>query len=128
MLNIFRGQRPDITPAQAIGALFAAVGPVCVLVGVHLDPSQLDALDTLKFVGVGLFGADAAVRIGRNVADGRTQAAAMLAASTSSPGGEPTTDPTPILDDAVDQVADDELPSDAEELDSPPPAPGAPQA
>lgn len=126
MFGIFRGQRPDITPAQAIGAIFAAVGPALVLVGVHLDPTQVDALDQLKFVGLGLFGADAVVRVGRNVADGRTQAAAMTAAATAPAigSGEPAT----VLDDEVHRVADDALPSDAEEFDSPPPAPGAPEA
>jgi hypothetical protein len=118
VLNIFRGGRPDITPAQAIGALFAVIAPICVLAGVDLGAAQQDALEQLKLVGLGLFGADAAIRIGRNYADGKTQAAAHIAAAQSMPldPGDP-----PIEDLDADSVPDDELPPDEQEFAAPPP-------
>ena len=77
LLNVFRGPRPDITAAQVIGAIAAAVGPVCQLVGIGLSPDQLKAVDDLKVIGLGLIGADAALRIGRNMREGRVRAAAL---------------------------------------------------
>lgn len=77
LARIFGGHRPDITPAQVVGGAFASVGPVCVLLGVHLSKIQLGAVDDLKLIALGLIGADAAVRIGRNIKDGKVEAAAL---------------------------------------------------
>lgn len=57
---------PNITTAQIVGAIFGAAYPVITLLGFNLDPAQVDALQQLNVVAVGLFGADAAIRIGRN--------------------------------------------------------------
>lgn len=59
---------PNITTAQIIGAIFGAVYPVLTLIGVNLNPEQVNALQELNVVAVGLFGADAAIRVGRSVA------------------------------------------------------------
>lgn len=119
MLNIFRGPRPDITPAMVIAAIFAAAAPICLLIGVDLSSAQLDALEQLRLVAVALVGGDAAIRIGRNYADGKTQAAAHLAAAQAGP---PALEDPGVVDVEADQVADDELPDDEAEFASPPPA------
>lgn len=75
--KVFGGQMPDITPAQVIGAIAAAAGPVCRLAGIDLSAEQLGAIDDLKVIGLGLIGADAALRIGRNVKEGKVRAAAL---------------------------------------------------
>ena len=79
LFNVFGGKRPDITPAQVLGALAAAVGPACSLAGVDLSTAQLAAVDDLKIIGLGLIGADAVLRIGRNVKDGKVEAAGLVA-------------------------------------------------
>lgn len=58
---------PDITPAQIIGAVMAATYPLLTLIGVDLSPQQVNALDDLGKIAIGLFGADAAIRVGRNI-------------------------------------------------------------
>lgn len=59
---------PKITLPQIIGAVGAAVAPICLLAGVHLSPDQLNAVANLRDIGLGLFGADAIVRVARNYA------------------------------------------------------------
>ena len=128
--KIFGGNRPDITPAQVVGGAFAAVGPVCVLLGVHLSKVQLGAVDDLKLIALGLIGADAAVRIGRNLKDGKVEAAAL--SSTSTPpdttktvtGADTTT--TVSVDGrevagAVAAHVPEEAPLEVEEIESLPP-------
>lgn len=58
---------PDITLAQIVAAVLGAVYPILTLLGVDLSPEQRDALDQLILVALGLFGADAAIRVGRAV-------------------------------------------------------------
>jgi hypothetical protein len=58
---------PDFTPAQIVAAVFGAILPVLTLVGVELSPAQVAALDDLYKVALGLFAADAGIRIGRAV-------------------------------------------------------------
>lgn len=65
-MRLFKGIMPDITPAQAIAAVFGAVFPVLTLLGVDLSPVQRDAVEQLKYLALGLLGADAAVRVGRS--------------------------------------------------------------
>lgn len=64
---MFKGKMPDITPAQIIAAVFGALFPALTLIGVDLSAEQKDALEELKWLALGLFGADAAIRVGRNV-------------------------------------------------------------
>jgi len=124
MLSIFRGQRPDVTPAQAVALVVAGVPVVSNLLrafGVY-DPSpeQEKALgDAIQWGGitaVGLFAADAGVRAARNSADAKTYAAAV-----TSP-----TQPPDVVHDMpqpyeAETVSDNELPSDEEEFAAPPP-------
>ena len=94
MLNIFRGQRPDVTPAQVAAVLVAGVPAIATLLSAFgiadLTQDQQDALSqvlTWSAVLAGLLiGGDATLRTARNVVDGRRDAAAMLAGST---GGGP---------------------------------------
>lgn len=90
LLNTFGGKRPNITAAQWIGALAAGIGPALTLAGTNLSADQLAAVDDLKVVGLGLIGADAFLRIGRNIKDGRVEAAGLAAA------GEPPVGPTEV--------------------------------
>jgi hypothetical protein len=99
VLDTMRGKRPDITPAQIVAAVFGALGPVLVLLGVDLDPARDQALDQLKWIALGLFGADAAIRVGRNV-------------------GQSAGDDLAVEDPEVEAVSPDELPDDDEEFAS----------
>lgn len=67
MLKSLKGNMPDITPAQVVAAFFASLLPVLTLAGVDLSLEQIDALSDLKLVALGLVGADAAIRVGRNL-------------------------------------------------------------
>lgn len=87
MLNVFRGQRPDITPAMIAGILLAGIPIIANLLrafGVYdLSEEQQTALgDAVQWGAVSaaaIVGGDAAIRWGRNASDGRTQAAALSA-------------------------------------------------
>lgn len=104
MTNIFKGQRPDITPAQVIAAFFAAIYPLLTLFGVDLSAEQQDALSQLEVAAIGLFGADAAIRIGRNYAAGK-----QAAYDVDLPPDDLEDGPIPL--EVYDQ---DELPAQAE--------------
>lgn len=134
MRAIFSGHRPDITPAQAIGGAFAAIGPICVLVGLHLSKNQLGALDDLKLVALSVIGADAAVRIGRNLKDGKVEAAAISAptapadttTTVQGAGGDTTKVSTkPAESEHIEglpaEPPAEEAPLDVDEIESLPP-------
>jgi hypothetical protein len=105
MLNLFQGPRPSLTPAQLAGALVAAVpGLATLLTGfgvADVDAAQQHALTTsLTWAAVVaglLIGSDAVLRSARNLADAKTNAAAMSAGVSSPLAGE---------DDLVDAEAD----------------------
>jgi hypothetical protein len=85
--SIFRGQRPDLTPAQVVGVLVAGVPVIANLLrafGVYdAGPEQQQALqETMTWGSVVaglLFASDAGVRAARNAADSRREAAALAA-------------------------------------------------
>ena len=58
---------PKITLAQIVALVTGAIYPVLVLIGVDLTPEKKKALDDLIVLAVALLGADAGIRIGRNV-------------------------------------------------------------
>lgn len=58
--------KPDLTTAQILGALLAAIYPVLTLIGVELSAEQQDALNNLIIIGTGLIGGDALIRFGRS--------------------------------------------------------------
>ena len=125
MLGIFRGPRPDITPAQIIGGI-----PV-VAEGLHtfgiytLSAAQQASLTKAVAYGLALVVGDAAVRIGRNVKDGRVEAAALSAPVAPH---DAVTPPAPV--DDLDEVLDDDLVVDELETDDelPEPVDAAPAA
>jgi hypothetical protein len=94
MLNIFRGNPPDVTPAQVAAVLVAGVPAIATLLSAFgvadLTQEQQDALSqvlTWSAVLAGLLiGGDATLRTARNMVDGKRDAAAMLAPAT---GGSP---------------------------------------
>ena len=119
MLNIFRGQRPDVTPVQVTAVLVAGIPALATLLSAFgitdLSTAQQDALSgalTWCAILAGLLiGGDATLRTARNVVDGKRDAAAMLAGSTGSTGGTPAADShDPEVDDAEHAVSltDDE--------------------
>lgn len=115
ILKTLQGNRPDITPAQLVAAGFAAVQPVCVLVGAHLSTQQVDALGDLRVVAVGLVVGDAAIRIGRNVHDAKVSAAGLVAANGKH---SPPALPPAGAEDVV--LEEDGLPTDDDEFAAPP--------
>jgi hypothetical protein len=85
MTSIVRGPRPDITPAQIVGILVAAVPVVASLLhafGVFdASAAQQDAIrDAIVWCGVTagvLVASDAGVRAARNAADAKRDVAAL---------------------------------------------------
>lgn len=111
--NTFGGKRPDITAAQWIGALAAGLGPVLTLVGTNMSDEQLAAVDDLKVIGLALIGADAFLRIGRNIKDGRVEAAGLAAP------GEPPVGPEGLYEDPLSVTSVPmEAPLEAAEIDA----------
>jgi hypothetical protein len=106
MLDIFRGQRPDVTPAQVAAVLVAGVPAIATLLSAFgiadLTKEQQDALTTVltwSAVLAGLLiGGDATLRTARNLVDGKRDAAAMLAGATG--GGVATAASAGAVDDA----------------------------
>lgn len=81
MKGVLTGLKPDITPAQVVAVLIYGLPQILVLLGVHLGPEQTDALDELRWLALGLIGGDAALRVARNSAGAKVEAAALSAAS-----------------------------------------------
>jgi hypothetical protein len=106
MTGVFRGQRPDLTPAQVTAVLVAGVPVLATLLTAFgladLDGRQQAALtDALTWGGVLaglLIGGDATLRTARNMADARQGSAAMLAGQAIAP---PEADPD---DPEVDRI------------------------
>lgn len=87
MLGIFKGTKPDITPAQVIGLLIAGV-PVAAKLGAAFAIFTLtavqqaalnEALQWAAVVAGALFLSDAGLRAARNGAAAKRDAAALLA-------------------------------------------------
>jgi hypothetical protein len=122
MFNVFRGQRPDVTPAQVVAVLVAGVPAVATLGSVFgiadLTREQQDALsEVLKWSTVLaglLIGGDATLRTARNMGDAKRDAAAMLAGSTG--GGPVPQDPADPNDPEVDAAESAVYVSDEEEF------------
>lgn len=71
MLDIFRGLRPDITPAQIIAGIPIIAELLHSFNLYTLTAPQQDSLSKAVTWGFVLIGGDAAIRIGRNVAAAR---------------------------------------------------------
>ena len=105
--------RPSITPAQIIGLLVAGVPAVAKLLqafGVYeMTGEQTQALnDALQWAAIvagALFVSDAGLRSARNVATAKVDAAIVT-----------PVEPKVLLDSGLDEIADDDLPSDEEEF------------
>lgn len=100
MFNIFRGQRPDVTPAQVAAVLVAGIPAVATLLstfGVYaLTGDQQNALAGVltwsAVLGGLLIGGDATLRTARNVVDAKRDTAAFAAAAAAggvTPPAEP---------------------------------------
>lgn len=77
--------RPAITKAQIIG-LVPVVLNVLAVYGIFTpSPAESDALWQLMVAGGALFGADALIRVGRNVGDGLKARAIVAAPATPDP-------------------------------------------
>lgn len=74
MFNLLPGgKRPDITPAQVIAGI-PFIAKFLTVYGIWSPtPDQLSSLSDLITWGFVLMGADAVIRVGRNVADGLKQ-------------------------------------------------------
>jgi hypothetical protein len=128
-MSIFKGQRPDITPAQVVATLVAGIPVVSNLLAsfnvYHVSAVQQQALsDSVTWGGVVaglLIGGDVAIRAARNHADAKVTAATVAAAADGS-------ESSPVDDPADDEggVPIAELPSDEEEAAAPPPDPDEP--
>lgn len=79
MLNVFRGVRPDITPAQVLSGI-PIIATLLHAFGIYdLTGEQQDALAKAVEWAFVLIGGDALLRAARNYADARRDAAALAA-------------------------------------------------
>ena len=116
MFSIFKGRRPDITAAQVGAVLVAGVPAIATLLtafGVgDLSAAQQDALSgalTWSAILAGLLvGGDATLRAARNLADAKTDAAAMTAGQGLSPDDGLEDPATDFEEDEVAALSDDE--------------------
>ena len=120
MLEFVKGRRPDITAAQIAAVLVAGVPGVAMLLttfGVgDVDAAQQEtltsALTWTAVLAAVLIGGDAALRSARNLADAKTDAAAMAVGETA-----PLAPEIDLQDTEVEFEDDDGLPvSDEEEF------------
>jgi hypothetical protein len=117
MMDIFRGQRPDVTPAQVAAVLVAGIPAIATLLSAFgvadVSQAQQDALSgalTWCAVLAGLLiGGDATLRTARNVADSRRHAA-VVAASAGVPATTGVISEDPDVDgvEAAMSVTDEE--------------------
>jgi hypothetical protein len=120
MLDFLKGRRPDITAAQIAAVVVAgAPGVAALLTAFGVLDATAAQQDTLTgtvawatVLAAVLIGGDAALRSTRNLADAKTDAAAMVAGETS-----PLTPETDLLDVEADFEEEDGLPvTDDEEF------------
>jgi hypothetical protein len=126
MLEFLKGRRPDITAAQIAAVVVAGVPGVAALltaVGVFdATAAQQDALTGAvtgaTVLAAVLIGGDAALRSTRNLADARTDAAAMAVGETSplapeldlrDPEADFEEDEGPVVSDEEEFFAESEL-------------------
>jgi hypothetical protein len=108
MFNAFRGDRPDVTPAQLAAVLVAGVPAVATLLSAFgvadLSQEQQNALsDALTWCAILaglLIGGDATLRTARNVAGARRDSAAYAAGALGSAPTAVATADDPEADDA----------------------------
>jgi hypothetical protein len=125
VLDIFRGKRPDITPAQIVAGI-PVIGELLHSFGVYtLSAAQQASLSKAVTWGLALVGGDAVLRAARAHSDAKVNAAAL------SSGAQPPQVPAAAGDGGsgagdteVGDVAEDELPTDAEEFAAGTDAPG----
>lgn len=116
MPSIIQGRRPDITAAQIAAVLVAGVPSLATLLtafGVgDLSVAQQDALSgalTWSAILAGLLiGGDATLRAARNLADAKTDAAAMTAGEGLSPDPGAEDPAVDFEEDDASSVSDDE--------------------
>lgn len=109
MFRIFKGVKPDLTPAQAIGVLITGVPVVSKLLAafdvITLTAIQQAALtDALTWAAIAsgvLFVADAGIRAARNQAAAKRDAAVLL-----TPAAQPATAPAPTASEIAVAVTD----------------------
>ena|SRR5829696_2732104 len=106
MFSVFSGQRPDITPAMLV-AIIGALVQLLRAFGVYdVTPEQQEALNVATGLLATIVLGDTVNRVARNHADAKRDAAAL------SSDAEPH-------DTMLDDIADDELPSDETEFSGP---------
>lgn len=140
---MFRGLRPDVTPAQVVAVLLAGVPVISNLlhafIGFELSPEQQQALtEAVQWGGIsalGLFVSDAGLRAARNAREAKVETAALV--KGAAPRAEEPADTSlyragaeQILSDAPDlhdgerdllaELDGGELPTDEEEFAAPP--------
>jgi hypothetical protein len=120
MLDFLKGRRPDITAAQLAAVVVAGVPGVATLLTTFgiadVSAGQQDALSGAltwsAVLAAVLIGGDATLRSARNLADAKTDAAAMAVGETS-----PSASGDDLQDVEVDFEEDDGMPvSDEEEF------------
>ena len=137
MLKIFRGQRPDITPAQIVSGI-PILAELLHSFGVYdLSQAQQDSLAKAATWALALIAGDTVLRVGRAHAQSRVDSAAVAAPRPAPPAATghiddsylPTDDeefaaPPPSMPVQPTEGFTDGLPSDAEEFAAPPPEDG----
>jgi hypothetical protein len=119
MLNVFRGQRPDITPAQVVSGI-PILAELLHSFGVYdLSQTQQDSLAKAATWALALIAGDTILRVGRGHAKARVDAAALAIPRPAPLAPAPAA--TPVPEAAMGMLSADDLPSDEEEFAAPPP-------
>lgn len=127
-MGVFKGLRPDITPAQVVGLVAGGIPIAASLLHVFgvfdLSASQTGALNDLvqwaALAAGALFVSDAGLRAGRANASAKVDAAVHLAHAAPQGGGPEAIAGSVELSDPEADAADADV-SDEEELSAPPP-------
>lgn len=114
--GLIGGHRPDLTPAQLIAGI-PILAELLHSFGVYdLSQAQQDSLGKTVTFCFGLLGADAVVRVGRNLKDARVESAALSKSSEAPTGPIDPAQPNGEASQGTVAVAPAEESLDPEEI------------
>lgn len=121
MPSVAPGPRPNITPAQWLGAVPVVANMLHAFGLFTLSEPQQESLEKTITYAIALVGGDALLRVGRNIRDAQVQSALVVSGSTMVP---PEPAPMPPEVDPEERVLlehGEDLPDDDEEFAAAPP-------
>lgn len=117
--GLFSGARPDLTPAMLVAGI-PVLAELLHSFGVYsLSQAQQDSLSKALIFGAGLLGADAVVRVGRNLKDAKVESTALAQGGEAPIGPVGYQEGAPVEETPVDpnEIADLEYGDDLDLAD-----------